>query len=306
MEYRRLGRTGHRSSVLIFGGAALSDVSEAVADRSVEQAMEAGINHLDTAADYGRSETLLGRRLPEIRDRIFLSTKTGDRTAEGAHASIRRSLERLRVDRVDLIQLHAVCTVDDLDRATGAGGALEAAVRATDEGLVSAVGITGHGMAAPAVHLEALRRFPFDTVLTPWNWRLARFPDYRRDFDSLAAECRRLDVGLMLIKSVARHLWRTGEARRTTWYEPHEDPRTIEAAVAFALGADGATGICTPGDVSLLPMLVAAERRRSGWSAEAIDEHLAGVEDYEPPFIAAPGRHVPDWLEPVAGLSPGA
>src|SRR5439155_24377539 len=150
MEQRRLGRIGHMSSVLIYGGAALASVSQEVADRSIELALEADINHFDTAAGYGDSELLLGARMHQIRDRIFLATKTGDRTASGAHDSIQRSLERLRVDRVDLIQLHAVGDHEDLDRATGTGGALEGALRAKDEGLVGAIGITGHGMRAPA------------------------------------------------------------------------------------------------------------------------------------------------------------
>lgn len=149
METRRLGRLGHLSSVLIYGGAALIDVPEEVADRSIELAIEAGINHFDTAADYGNSELHLGRWMPSIRDRIFLATKTGDRTAAGAYDSIRRSLERLRVDRIDLIQLHAIGDVEDLGRATRPGGAIEGAVRARDEGLVGAIGITGHGMSPP-------------------------------------------------------------------------------------------------------------------------------------------------------------
>src|SRR5687768_17363968 len=164
MEQRRLGRIGHKSSVLIYGGAALSQVTQEVADRSIQLALHAGINHFDTAADYGDSELRLGAWMPRIRDRIFLATKTGDRTAEGAYESIRRSLQRLQVNDVDLLQLHAIGDPDDLDRATGTGGALDGALRAKEEGLVGAIGITGHGMLAPSVHLEALRRHPFDTV----------------------------------------------------------------------------------------------------------------------------------------------
>ena len=167
MEQRRLGRLGHMSSVLIYGGAALSEVTQEVADRSIQLALDSGINHFDTAADYGNSELRLGAWMPRIRDRIFLATKTGDPTAPEAYESIRRSIERLQVTRVDLVQLHSVGAFDDLDRRTASGGALEGAIRAREEGLVSAIGITGHGMKAPAVHLEALRRFSFDTVLPP-------------------------------------------------------------------------------------------------------------------------------------------
>jgi aryl-alcohol dehydrogenase-like predicted oxidoreductase len=158
MEHRRLGRLGRENSVLIFGGAALSEVDEDVADRAISLALEAGVDHFDTAADYGDSELQYGRWMPEIRSDIFLSTKTGERDRDDARRQIEASLERLRVDGVDLIQLHAVGDLEDLDRATSDGGSLEAAVEAREEGLVGAVGITGHGHEAPATHLEALRR----------------------------------------------------------------------------------------------------------------------------------------------------
>src|SRR3712207_5382083 len=165
MERRRLGRLGRENGVLIFGGAALSGVGEEEADVAIRRALDAGVDHFDTAADYGDSELHYGRWMPEIRDRIFLSTKTGDRRKDDARRSIESSLERLRVDSVDLLQLHAVGDLEDLDRATGPGGSLEAAIEAREEGLVGAIGITGHGHEAPATHLEALNRYPFDTVL---------------------------------------------------------------------------------------------------------------------------------------------
>src|SRR5436309_2338306 len=208
MKTRRLGRLGHMSSVLIYGGAALGDVGEDVADRSIEFALAAGINHFDTAAGYGDSELHLGRWMPRIRERIFLATKTGDRAAKGAYDSIRSSLERLQTDRVDLLQLHAVCTMEELDAVTRAGGAVDGVERAMGEELVRAIGVTGHGMGAPAVHAEALRRYPFHTVITPWNWRLDRMPAYRRDFRALVDEVRRRDAGLLVIKSCALGLWR--------------------------------------------------------------------------------------------------
>ena len=298
MERRRLGRTGHASSVLIYGGAALADVSQEVADRSIGLALEAGINHLDTAADYGDSEVRLGAWIPRIRDEVFLATKTGDRTASGAYDSIARSLDRLRTGHVDLIQLHAVGDVEDLDRATRTGGAIEGAVRARDEGLVRWIGITGHGMQAPAVHLEALGRFPFDTVMTPFNHRLYREAGYRRDFEALVDRARAEDVGLMAIKTLARNLWREGERpRRTTWYEPVEDHEAIDAAVAFGLAQDGVTGLCTAGDVELVPRMIDAERR--ALSVEDAEAILSRVPDYEPPFVRVPGRAIPDWLAPL-------
>jgi aryl-alcohol dehydrogenase-like predicted oxidoreductase len=298
MERRRLGKLGHRSSVLIYGGAALGDVTQEVADASIRQALAAGINHFDTAAGYGESEVRLGAWMPKIRDQIFLASKTGDRSASAAYDSIRRSLERLRVERLDLIQLHAVCDLPDLGAATGPGGAIEGAVRARDGGLVGAIGITGHGMAAPAVHLEALRRFPFDTVLTPFNYRLWIEPDYRRDLEALEEEVRAQDVGLMFIKAIARNLWRAGERPTyATWYEPLDGQRPIDAAVAFALARPSATGIATAGDVRLLPMMIEAERRASVTTLDEAVAELATVPGLEPPFARVAGREVPDWLE---------
>lgn len=299
MERRRLGRTGHESSVLIYGGAALSRVSQDVADRSIQAALDAGINHLDTAADYGDSELRLGAWMPRIRDRVFLATKTGDRTAAGAYDSIRRSLERLRVDRVDLLQLHAIGDPEDLDLATGRGGAIEGALRAREEGLLGAIGITGHGMLAPAVHLEALRRYPFETVLTPFNHALSRRRRYLRDFEALAETAAAQDVGLMLIKALARNLWREGEQRYETWYEPLDDQRRVDAAVAFALARPEVTGIATAGDVHLLPLLIEAERRRAEIDVAEAASELADVPEMEPPFVRSPGRVVPDWLAPL-------
>jgi aryl-alcohol dehydrogenase-like predicted oxidoreductase len=262
VERRRLGRLEHRSSVLIYGGAALSDIPQDVADASIAEAVDAGINHFDTAADYGDSELRLAAWMPRIREEIFLATKTGDRTAAGAYESVRRSLDRLGVERVDLIQLHAVGSLEDLDAATGSDGALEGLLRARDEGLVGAIGITGHGMLAPATHLEALRRFDFDTVLTPYNYRLSLESGYRRDFDALLEAVQAADAALLLIKALARNLWKTGEEpSRTTWYEPLEEAAAVDAAVAFALAIDGAAGIATPGDVGLLGKVLRAERR---------------------------------------------
>lgn len=289
MERRRLGRLGHQSSVLIYGAAALGEVSQDVADRSVQEALDAGINHFDVAASYGDAELRLGPWMPRIRDQIFLATKTGDRDAEGAWASINRSLERLQTDHVDLLQLHAIGDLGELDLATGPGGALESAVRAQEEGLVGEVGITGHGHEAPATHLEALRRHPFATVLTPINVVLSRDPAYRDAYDALVDEVARQDAGLMIIKTVARQNWPDGGSgghRYATWYEPLDDQRTITAAVSWALSLPTVTGLATPGDVGLLGMVIEAERSR----VEADEgERLLGAEPvYSSPFIDIP------------------
>ena len=290
MEYRRLGRLGRENSVLIFGGAALAEVSEEEADRAISLALEAGVDHFDTAADYGDSELHYARWMLEIRDHVFLSTKTGERDGDDARRQIEASLERLRVDHVDLIQLHAVCDVDDLDRATRSGGALEAAIQARDEGLVGAVGITGHGHEAPATHLEALHRYPFDTVLTPWNYILSTDDAYARDFEALVEEMERQDAGLMTIKTVSRRNWPEGnpleDQRRATWYEPFEEQDYLDAAVSFVLARQEITGIAMVGDVGLIGPMIAAERRRMP-AAEAAGT-LSRAPNYSSPFISVP------------------
>jgi aryl-alcohol dehydrogenase-like predicted oxidoreductase len=290
MEHRRLGRLGRENSVLIFGGAALSEITEEEADSAISLALDAGVDHFDTAADYGDSELHYGRWMPEIRDNIFLSTKTGERDRDDARRQIEASLERLRVDRVDLIQLHAVCDLEDLDRATRAGGSLEAAVEAREEGLVGAVGITGHGHEAPAAHLEALRRYPFDTVLTPWNYVLSTDESYSRDFEALVEEMKRQDAGLMTIKTVSRRNWPEGNPlegqRRATWYEPFEEQEYVDAAVSFVLAREEITGIPMVGDVGLIETMIEAERRRM--PLEEAEEALAKAPNYSSPFISIP------------------
>jgi aryl-alcohol dehydrogenase-like predicted oxidoreductase len=287
MEKRRLGRLGHQSSVLIYGGAALGDVSQDVADRSVQEALDGGINHFDVAADYGDAELRLGSVMAAMRSRIFLATKTGLRDGEAAWAQINASLERLRTDSVDLLQLHAVCDFDDLDRATRTGGALESAERAQEEGLVGAVGITGHTHQAPAVHLEALRRYPFATVLTPLNPVLWRDEQYRADYQALVAEVQRQDAGLMTIKTVSRRNWPVPDDQPySTWYEPFDDQQRITAAVSWVLAHEEITGIPTAGDVRLLGMLLNAERDRI--SPEEAEQRLASDEQYSSPFISMP------------------
>jgi aryl-alcohol dehydrogenase-like predicted oxidoreductase len=287
METRRLGRLEHRSSVLIYGAAALSDVTQDVADRSVQEALDGGINHLDVAADYGDAEVRLGPWMRDIRDRVFLATKTGRRDRESAWREINNSLERLQTDRVDLLQLHAVGDLADLDAATGPGGALEAAVRAQEEGLVGAIGITGHGHDAPGTHLTALRRHPFATVLTPLSPVLWREESYRGDYQALVAEVRRQDAGLMTIKTVSRRNWPQGvERSATTWYEPYRDQAVITAAVSWVLAHEEVTGLATAGDVGLLGMLLAAERDRVD-VAEA-ERRLADDDEYSSPFVAMP------------------
>jgi aryl-alcohol dehydrogenase-like predicted oxidoreductase len=287
MERRRLGRTGHQSSVLIYGAAALAEVDQDTADASIQEALDAGVNHFDVAADYGDAELRLGPWMPRIRGDVFLATKTGLRERDPAWEQINTSLERLQTDRVDLIQLHAVGDLDELDKVTARGGCLEAAVRAVDEGLASAVGITGHSHTAPGTHLEALRRHPFTTVLTPINVALWNRPDYRHDYEALVEEVQLQDAGLMTIKTVSRRNWPEGaEQTHSTWYEPEVDSERIRAAVSWSLSRPEITGIATPGDVRLLRHVVAAEADRMP-AAEA-EARLTGDPDYSSPFISMP------------------
>jgi aryl-alcohol dehydrogenase-like predicted oxidoreductase len=284
-----LGRLGRENSVLIFGGAALAEATEEDSDRAIQQALDAGVDHFDTAADYGDSELKYGRWMPEIRDRIFLSTKTGLREKDAAKRQIQDSLERLRVDNVDLLQLHAVGDLEDLDRATGPGGSLEAAIEAKEEGLIGGIGITGHGNEAPATHLEALGRYPFDTVLTPWNYILSTDEGYRADYEALVEEIRRQDAGLMIIKTVSRRNWPEGGAeghRYTTWYEPFDQQEYIDAAVSWVLSFEEVTGLAMAGDVTIVPMILGTGGQKM--SREEAEQVLSRAPDYSSPFISMP------------------
>ncbi len=287
MEKRRLGRLEHMSSVLVYGAAALSKVSQDVADDSIREALDAGINHFDVAADYGDAELRLGPWMPQLREKIFLATKTGLRDRDSAWAQINASLVRLQTDHVDLVQLHAIGDLTELDAATASDGALEAAVRAQEEGLVGAVGITGHGHEAPRTHLEALRRYPFATVLTPLNPVLWRDESYRAAYLALVEEVRRQDAGLMTIKTVSRRNWpESAKRRQATWYEPYVDQERITAAVSWVLAHDEVTGIPTAGDVGLLGSLIEAERNRI--KPTEAEEQLERDDEYSSPFIAMP------------------
>ena len=285
METRRLGRLEHASSVLVYGAAALGEVTQEAADASIAEALAGGINHIDTAASYGEAELRLGPWMPEIRSRVFLASKTGQRDGDAAYREVCASLERLQTDRLDLIQLHAVGTIEELDRVTAPGGPLDAVARAREEGLVGAIGITGHGHRAPATHLEALRRFPFETVLSPLNWALAQHSGYLAAYEELVAEVRRQDAALLVIKTVARRNW-VGEQSAATWYEPFTDPAQIRAAVSWALSHEEITGLATPGDVRLLQHVLAAEAHRLDRDESAA--LLAEAADYSSPFLAMP------------------
>jgi aryl-alcohol dehydrogenase-like predicted oxidoreductase len=283
MKTRRFGRTEHTSTVAIFGGAAFWEVTQAEADAKMEQVIAAGVNHIDVAPSYGMAEERLGPWLARERDRFFLGCKTMERTKAGAADELRRSLERLRVDSFDLYQIHAITTRDELDQVTRPGGALEAILDARAEGLTRFIGITGHGLDVPAIFLEALRRFDFDSVLFPINFVLYADPAYRRDAEELLRQCRAQDVGTMIIKTVARGPWGDRPKAYTTWYEPFDDPDHIQQSVNFALSQD-VTGLCTAGDITILPLFLEACERFAPMSADEQEALIATATEYEPLF----------------------
>jgi aryl-alcohol dehydrogenase-like predicted oxidoreductase len=266
------GRTGHESTRTLFGAASLGSVSQGEADRTLETLLEHGVNHIDTAASYGDSELRLAPWLARDRDRFFLATKTGERDRAAAREEIRRSLDRLGVDRVDLLQLHNLVDVIEWETALREGGSLEAAVEARDEGLVRFIGVTGHGLTVARMHLRSLERFPFDSVLLPYNYVELRDPRYASDFEALAAVCVERGVAVQTIKSIALAPWNGRKKTAATWYEPVSEQADIDLAVHWVLGRPGIF-LNTVGDVTLLPkVLDAASRYESRPTDEAMDE----------------------------------
>jgi aryl-alcohol dehydrogenase-like predicted oxidoreductase len=266
------GNTGHESTRTIFGAAALGNVSRADAERTLDLLLEHGVNHIDTAASYGDSELRVASWLRREPGHFFVATKTGDRDYKSAKESIHRSLERLGVDHVDLIQLHNLVDVIEWETALRDGGALEAAIEARDEGLVRFIGVTGHGRSVAAMHRRSLERFPFDSVLLPYNIRQLRDSVYAEDFEALARVCTDRGVAMQTIKSIALAPWDGRPQTASTWYEPLTDPADIEIAVRWVLARPG-TFLNTAGDVNLLPHVLAAAEGFDGTqpSADEVD-----------------------------------
>jgi aryl-alcohol dehydrogenase-like predicted oxidoreductase len=252
------GRTGHESSRVIFGAAALGGMKQDRADRILELLLDSGINHIDTAASYGDSELRVGAWMAQHRDRFFLATKTGERSYAGAKASIEASRRRLAVDRIDLIQLHNLVDVQHWQAAFAADGALAALCEARDAGHVRFLGVTGHGTTVARRHHESLARFAFDSVLLPYNYPMLAQPDYAAAVEALLAECRDRSVAVQTIKAIARRRWSEGApGRRFSWYEPLRDPAAIRRAVHFVLARPGLF-LNTTSDATLLPEIFAA------------------------------------------------
>jgi len=283
METRRFGRTGHMSTIAIFGAAAFWEISQEDADKVMEQIIEAGINHIDVAPGYRQAEMRIGPWMPRERGRFFLGCKTQERTKEGAWNQMQESLKRLQTEAFDLYQFHAVTTMAELDAITMKGGALEAVEEARRQGLTKFIGITGHGVDAPKIYLEALRRFDFDTVLFPLNFVQMANPEYRKYAEELIAECKAKDVGTMVIKFITKGPWGEKQHTATTWYEPFEDMETIQKGVNFALSYD-VTGLCTAADTRILPLVLQACENFRRLNSDEIEAMIKSGEQYEPLF----------------------
>lgn len=255
------GRTGHDSTRVIFGAAALGAMSQQRADATLELIAGHGVNHIDTAASYGESEVRLAPWLAEHRDSVFLATKTGERSGGAARAELERSLTRLGTDRVDLVQLHNLVEEQEWQTAFAGGGAVEAMAAARDEGLVDHIGITGHGLRIAGMHHRSLQEFPFDSVLLPYSAVLLRDVGYRDDVERLRATCRERGVAVQTIKAIARRRWRDDDpSRRLAWYEPLRDPAAIDRAIRFVL-AEPDLFLNTTSDATVLPTVLEAASR---------------------------------------------
>ena len=257
---RPFGRTGHLSTVTIFSAAALMRGGKKEADRALEILLKYGVNHIDTAPRYGDAEVLIGPWMAKHRQDFFLATKTSKRTYAETREEIQRSLERLKVDRVDLLQFHALAHPDEWDTVMGPGGALEAAVEAREKGWTRFIGVTGHGWMIAAMHKRSLRRFDFDSVLMPYNYVMHLNERYRGEFEEVVRLCQERRAAVQTIKSIARGPWGTTPPNRNIWYQPLEEQKDIDQAVHWVLGR-GDVFLNTVGDVDLLPKVLDAASR---------------------------------------------
>jgi aryl-alcohol dehydrogenase-like predicted oxidoreductase len=281
---QQFGRTSHASTRLLFGAAALGNVSQEEADQTIELIRAHGINHIDTAASYGDAELRLGPWMEAHRGEFFLATKTGERTRAEAYNEIERSLERLRTDQIDLIQLHNLVDEDEWRTAFSAGGALEGVVEAKDDGLVRFIGVTGHGVTVATQHLRSLQEYPFDSVLLPYNFPMSRNARYMEDFEALLALCAERGAAVQTIKAITRGPWGDHTPTANTWYEPLTDQGAIDIAVSWVLGRDGVF-LNTVGDIQILPKVIDAAER---FTQRPSDEDMRALESafgLEPLFV---------------------
>ncbi len=283
IEKLTFGRTGHTSTRTLFGAAALGSVTQAEADRTLEVLLEYGVNHIDTAASYGDAELRIGPWMKQHRQNFFLATKTEHRTYQGAWDELRRSLERLRVDYVDLWQMHVMVDPDDWKTAMGPGGALEAFVEAREQGLVRFLGVTGHGITVAAMHQRSLERFDFDTVLLPYSYVMMQNPQYAADFEALVALCQERNVVVQTIKSICRRPWGDRPQTRATWYELLEDQADIDRAVHWALGRSELF-LNTAADIHVLPKVLDAASRYQSAPPDKEMEVMVAEQKMKPLF----------------------
>lgn len=285
IERLAFGKTGHQSTRTIFGAAAFSRVDQKAADQTFEVLLQYGINHIDTAARYGDSELRIAPWMKQYRDEFFLATKTRERTYQGAWDNLQSSLKRLAVEQVDLLQMHNLVDPDEWDTAMGPGGALEALVEARAQGLTRFIGVTGHGLPIPSMHLRSLERFEFDSVLLPYNYMMMQNPDYAEDVEALIAKCEERQVAMQTIKSLARGPWEERVRTHTTWYEPMNEQAHIDRAVHWVLSRQGMF-LNTSGDVNLLPKILDAASRFETSPLEAEMQDTAEKLGLEPLFTA--------------------
>ena len=278
------GRTGHQSTRILFGAAALSRVSQEVADRALDVLLEHDINHIDVAASYGDAELRVAPWLKRYPDRFFLATKTGKRRADEAREELQRSLDRLQVDHVDLWQLHNLSDPIEWDVALSPGGAIDAAIEAREQGLVRAIGVTGHGAQIAATHRRSLQRFDFDSVLLPYNFTTLHSAYYRENFDALKAPCQERNAAVQTIKSLAYRPWMGRERTNTTWYQPLQDQPEIDRALHWALGEPGIF-VISSGDVSLLPKMLDAAERYANRPSDADMQQMVERLEMVPLFV---------------------
>ena len=278
------GRSGHMSTRTIFGAASLGSVTQEEADRTLEVLLQYGVNHIDVASSYGDAELRIAPWLDQHRAHFYLATKSDARTAKEAKEELHRSLERMRVDYVDLWQLHNLVDPIEWDIALSPGGAIEVAVEAMAQGLIKAVGVTGHGLQIAATHRRSLERFDFDAVLLPYNYITMQKPYYAENFNALLSTCQERNVAVQTIKSIAYRPWMGREHTRTTWYTPLEDQKDIDMAVHWVLKQPGIF-LNTVGDIALLPkVLDAANRFQAGPSDEDMQAMAARL-NMEPLFV---------------------
>ncbi len=284
IDLAEFGRTGHRSTRVIFGGASLAAVSQRIADETLDVLLGYGVNHLDMASSYGEAEVRIRPWLRREPGRFFLATKADERTRDGARAELHRSLDRLGVDHVDLWQLHALADPIEWDIALSPGGAIEAAIEARAEGLIRWIGVTGHGSQIAATHRRSLERFDFDSVLLPYNYVTMQNSYYAGNFDALERTCRERNVAIQTIKSIARRLWLGRPHTQATWYEALHEQSDIDLAVWWALSRPGVF-LNSVGDVGLLPKVLAAASRFTGPPDDAAMTDLVHRSAAEPLFV---------------------